>query len=237
MNNPAPYWLDPHDTSCQFPDIRLALREPDGLLAIGGDLSAKRLESAYKNCIFPWYNNDQPILWWSPDPRAVLYPEKIKISRSLRKSIKKGHIRISVDREFTRVIDACRKTRRDAEGTWITSEMRDAYRNLHRLGCAHSVEAWMDEQLVGGLYGVAFGQVFFGESMFCTVTDASKIAFAVLAERLVQWNYKLIDGQVKSAHLSSLGAQDMPRNQFKPLVAKLCELPIHADAWSNTSIV
>ena len=126
MNSPAPFWLDPSDTSYQFPDVSLALQEPDGLLAIGGDLSAKRLESAYKHCIFPWYNNDQPILWWSPNPRAVLYPEKMKVSRSLRKSIKKGHISISFDKAFTQVIDACRTSRRDAEGTWITAEMRVA---------------------------------------------------------------------------------------------------------------
>ena len=233
MNNPAPFWLDPSDASTLFPDVSLALHEPDGLLAIGGDLSAKRLESAYKNCIFPWYNSDQPILWWSPDPRAVLYPEKIKISRSLRKSIKKGHISISFDKSFKRVIDACRMSRRDSEGTWITTDMRDAYCNLHRLGSAHSVEAWVDNQLVGGLYGLAFGQVFFGESMFSTVTDASKIAFVALAEQLIQWDYKLIDCQVKSAHLSSLGDEDIARSQFKQMVSELSELPVHPEAWSH----
>ncbi len=231
MDNPIPFYINPRDTSYQFPDISRALREPDGLLAIGGDLSAQRLESAYKSCIFPWYNNDQPILWWSPDPRAVIYPEKIRVSRSLRKSIKKGHIMVSFDQAFTRVIDACRKTRKDSEGTWITQEMRNAYCNLHRLGNAHSVEAWLDGQLVGGLYGVSFGQIFFGESMFSTVTDASKIAFVKLAEQLTQWNYQLIDGQVKSAHLSSLGAEELPRNQFKQRVSELCELPTHPDAW------
>ena len=166
MRGLAPFWIDPHDTSNRFPDVSLALVEPDGLLAIGGSLSPERLSSAYRHGIFPWYNEDQPILWWSPNPRAVLYPNKLHISRSLRKTLRKNPFTLSIDQAFDAVINACSEPRRKQAGTWISPEMKAAYRKMHDLGLAHSVECWQKNELVGGLYGLAFGKVFFGESMF-----------------------------------------------------------------------
>ena len=209
----APYWLnplDPHD----FPDVTLALKEPDGLLAIGGDLSVTRLVSAYQHGIFPWYSQDQPILWWSPDPRSVLLPEELKISRSLRKTLKKPIFTITFDKAFAEVMLACSQPRKDGLGTWITDEMQQAYLRLYQAGFAHSVECWQNAELVGGLYGVACGQIFFGESMFSRVTDASKVAFVYLVRQLQRWHFALIDCQIQSAHLDSLGARNIPRSEF-----------------------
>lgn len=235
MRGLAPYWIDPRDKTYRFPDVRLALREPDGLLAIGGDLSPARLEAAYRRGIFPWYNHDQPILWWSPDPRAVLFPERLKISRSLRKALRKQAFRVTADQAFLEVIEACSAPRSQDKqsdpGTWITSEMKQAYLQLHRAGLAHSVECWRDEQLVGGLYGVAIGRVFFGESMFTRVTDASKVAFVHLVRQLARWKFALIDCQIQSAHLESLGADTISRERFTQFLDQYCRKPGHPGPW------
>ena len=209
----APYWLDPEKAE-HFPDVELALTEPDGLLAVGGDLSVTRLLAAYRQGIFPWYSDGQPILWWSPNPRAVLFPHRLKISRSLRKTLRSEKFTVTMDTCFVDVIHACAQTRRDGLGTWITDDMASAYQRLHNEGHAHSVETWLDDKLVGGLYGVSIGKVFYGESMFSEVTDASKVAFSYLVKQLEQWKYELIDCQVQSAHLESLGAVTIPRQDF-----------------------
>jgi leucyl/phenylalanyl-tRNA--protein transferase len=198
-----------------FPPIEHALEDPNGLLAAGGDLTPKRLIDAYSKGIFPWFEQDQPILWWSPSPRAVLFPEKLHISRSLRKTLRKKIYHVTLDTAFTQVITACSQPRSYSDGTWITEDMIAAYIRLHELGYAHSVEAWRDGELVGGLYGIALGKLFFGESMFSRATDASKVAFVHLAKQLQIWNYKLIDCQVENPHLNSLGASLMPRHDFK----------------------
>ena len=213
----APYLLDNiHKTI--FPDVELALQEPDGLLAIGGDLSIERLVSAYQKGIFPWYSEDQPILWWSPDPRMVLQPTEIKVSRSLAKKIRQQRFQVTFDQNFKDVIIECSKPRLEngclQSETWIVDKMIEAYINLHNAGIAHSVECWLDGKLVGGLYGIAIGHVFFGESMFSRVSDASKIAFVTLAKQLQQWDFKLIDCQVYTPHLESLGASMISRKNF-----------------------
>ena len=217
----APYLLDDtHKTI--FPDVALALREPDGLLAVGGDLSIERLIAAYQQGIFPWYSEGQPVLWWSPDPRMVLRPEDIKVSRSLAKTIRKHDFEITFDQDFRNVISACSKPRLEKgvqQGeTWILDEMIEAYVKLHEAGYAHSVECWQGEKLVGGLYGIAIGKVFFGESMFSRASDASKIAFVFLSRQLQQWQFKLIDCQVYTSHLESLGASMITRKQFLTLL-------------------
>lgn len=205
-------WLGPNPSL--FPPLEHALDDPDGLLAAGGDLSPTRLVNAYAQGIFPWYEEDQPILWWSPNPRTVLSPQQAHISRSLRKLLNKKPFELSCDTCFAEVVDACAEPRGGQPGTWITEEMRAAYIELHRLGIAHSVEARLDGELVGGLYGIALGKVFFGESMFSRRSNASKVAFTALCHNLNSWGFELIDCQVHSDHLASLGATDMPRPQF-----------------------
>ncbi len=196
-----------------FPPPHLAIKE--GLLAVGGDLSAERILLAYRSGIFPWYSSGEPILWWSPDPRLVLYPDELRISKSLRKVIKRSHFHITVDRAFDAVIQACAEAKRSyGEGTWITDGMKNAYRELHRKGYAHSVEAWQSERLVGGLYGISIGRVFFGESMFSRVSNASKVAFVSLVENLKRIRFKLIDCQVRTDHLIRFGAREIPRKSF-----------------------
>lgn len=195
-----------------FPSLGQAAE--DGLLAVGGDLSPERLQCAYSLGIFPWFEEDQPILWWSPDPRCVLYPDQFKTSRSMRKAIQRASFSISYDLAFESVIEACAAPRDYQEGTWITPGMRDAYCKLYELGCAHSVEVWQEGELVGGLYGVSLGRVFYGESMFSRVSEASKFALKSLCEKLMTKNYHLIDCQIESGHLLSLGAQTIPRTQF-----------------------
>ena len=227
-------WLDADDTT--FPDPESALAEPQGLLAAGGDLSPRRLLSAYGNGIFPWYEEGQPILWWCPDPRAVLLPEEIRVSRSLRKCIRRDVFTVSLDEAFDAVTAACAEPRPSQGGTWITAAMRDAYAELHRLGYAHSVETWQDGELVGGLYGVAIGSVFFGESMFSRVTDASKVALVHLAEKLQSWGYELIDCQIESAHLASLGSRLLPRPRFVAMVRDLCRQEPTSPGWARASI-
>ena len=217
----APYLLDnTHQTI--FPDVELSLDEPDGLLAIGGDLSIQRLTSAYQKGIFPWYSEGQPILWWSPDPRMVLKPDEIKVSRSLAKTIRRKKFKVTLDQNFKDVISNCSKPRlekgTEQSETWILDEMIEAYVNLHEAGYAHSIECWQDNKLVGGLYGVAIGNVFFGESMFSRVSDASKIAFVFLSRQLERWGFQLIDCQVYTSHLESLGAYMISRKKFISLL-------------------
>lgn len=195
-----------------FPSLERA--SIDGLLAMGGDLSPERLQCAYSLGIFPWFEEGQPIMWWSPDPRCVLYPGQFKTSRSMRKAIQRASFRVTYDLAFESVITACAAPRDQQPGTWITSGMHDAYCSLHELGCAHSVEVWQGSDLVGGLYGISLGRVFYGESMFSRVSEASKFALKSLSERLADRSYHLIDCQLESEHLLSLGAQTIPRVQF-----------------------
>jgi leucyl/phenylalanyl-tRNA--protein transferase len=201
-------------TFASFPPVENALSDPNGLLAIGGDLTSHRLLEAYSKGIFPWFNEDQPILWWSPDPRMVLFPHQLKISRSLRKTVKKANYKIRTDCNFTQVMLACASPREGQSGTWIHPQMIAAYTALHEMGLAHCVETWIDNELAGGLYGVALGKVFFGESMFSRVQDASKIALVHLVKQLQSWQFGLIDCQVKTHHLASLGAQEISRAEF-----------------------
>jgi len=229
----APYWIETDGPVDQFPDVALALREPDGLLAVGGDLSPARIISAYRQGIFPWYSEGQPILWWSPDPRSVLFPEHLKVSRSLRKTVKKNRFRITIDVAFQQVMDGCAAPRKGETGTWITSEMKQAYQQLHEAGVAHSVECWEGDELVGGLYGIAIGRVFFGESMFSRRSDASKVAFVRLVEMLREWNFGLIDCQVATHHLASLGAVSIPRPQFVRMLGKLCNQAGREGCWDR----
>ncbi|MCW8853637.1 MAG: leucyl/phenylalanyl-tRNA--protein transferase [Gammaproteobacteria bacterium] len=206
-------WLD-QDPDAPFPHLDDALLQPDGLLAAGGDLSVPRLLNAYRHGIFPWYNEGEPILWWSPDPRCILFPDKIKISRSLKKTLNKKTFEIKMDTAFADVMQACAGPRKDQPGTWITDDMFNAYQKLHQLGYAHSIECWQNNELVGGLYGIAIGQVFFGESMFSKVTDASKVALVYLCQYLTEHNFKIIDTQVHTSHLESMGAEMIPRDLF-----------------------
>jgi len=204
-------WLDSGDP---FPEVERALAEPNGLLAAGADLSLPRLLEAYRNGIFPWFSHDQPILWWSPDPRMVLFPAALKVSRSLARTLRNARFEVRADTAFDAVIEGCRQPRRGESGTWITEEMAEAYGTLHRAGFAHSVETWLDGKLVGGLYGVALGRAFFGESMFARVSDASKVALVALARQLQHWGFGVIDCQMNTAHLASLGAREIPRAEF-----------------------
>jgi len=219
------YMLDPDNPSQGFPDAEEAEREPDGLLAVGGDLSPPRLLDAYRNGIFPWYAEGQPILWWSPDPRTVLFPDRVRISRSLRKTLRKGLFQVSFDQVFPQVIRRCAGPRRDDMGTWILPEMMVAYETLHELGHAHSVEVWQDAKLVGGLYGVAVGKAFFGESMFSLANDASKVGLVALCEHLRHRQFALIDCQVRTDHLIRMGATEIPRRTFLSLLARARRMP------------
>lgn len=226
----APYLLSDEYINL-FPDVELALDEPNGLLAIGGDLSAQRLLAAYKNGIFPWFNDDQPILWWSPNPRSVLKLDDFKISRSLQKTLNKNLFQVTLDTAFEQVITECAKTRKDGFGTWITKDMLNAYRELHRLGYAHSVECWYEQELVGGLYGLSLGHAFFGESMFTRKTDASKVALAHLVQQLKHWQFDFIDSQVSSEHMARLGAKDMTRRQFITELQQTLQLSSRVGRW------
>jgi leucyl/phenylalanyl-tRNA--protein transferase len=223
--------LNPFDKNQPFPDVETALREPNGLLAVGGCLSPRRLLNAYRHGIFPWFGDNEPILWWSPDPRLVLRPERVKVSRSLGKRIKRGEFRYTFDACFARVVEACAEPRPLAEGTWITGDIKRAYGRLHELGLAHSFEAWSGEELAGGLYGVALGRVFFGESMFHRATDASKAALVFACGCLALWGYALIDCQVHTGHLASLGAEEIARAEFARLLEIHCEQPVSREAW------
>lgn len=222
-------WIS--DTALDFPPVSQALRDPDGLLAAGGDLSGERLIRAYENGIFPWYQDNQPILWWSPSVRMALRPEELIVSSSMRKVLRRGDYQVTLDRAFAQVIEHCAMTREVFPGTWITPEMQEAYCALHRRGIAHSAEVWHEGALVGGLYGIAMGQLFFGESMFSLRDNASKTGFVWLVKQLQLWQYQLIDCQVPSAHLRSLGAKDMPRVEFLEILAEARLLPGKEGFW------
>lgn len=215
-----------------FPSPELANR--DGLLAIGGDLSAERLLKAYSMGIFPWYSEESPILWWSPDPRMVLRPQDFKVSKSLIQTINKGLFEIFFDRDFNAVIELCAHVpRKGQQGTWIMPEMVEAYKKLHEYGYAHSVEAYFNGQLVGGLYGVSLGKAFFGESMFHLMTDASKVAFYYLVGKLKKWGFELIDAQQKTKHLQSFGAKAIPRKEFLLILDQAIRKGSHKGKWTN----
>ncbi|MGM0393202.1 MAG: leucyl/phenylalanyl-tRNA--protein transferase [Thermodesulfobacteriota bacterium] len=219
----------------EFPPAWLA--RSDGLLCIGGDLSCERILLAYQNGIFPWFSDNEPILWWSPDPRLVLYPSEIRISKSLRKTLKKNRFRITINQAFEQTISACSQPRKDPnEGTWLVEEMKDAYIELHCQGHAHSVEAWHQDRLVGGLYGVAMGCVFFGESMFSLESDASKAALVALARHLNTHGFDFIDCQVTTDHLCRMGAVEIPRNRFLDLLGRsIIRQPV-SGVWEPPSI-
>jgi leucyl/phenylalanyl-tRNA--protein transferase len=211
-------WLSPADPPDRFPPAEQALDDPPGLLAGGGDLSTARIMAAYERGIFPWYSPEHPVLWWTPDPRMVLFPAEFRLTRSLAKTIRNGGFTTSLDVAFPAVIDACAEPRTGSDGTWITSEMRRAYVELHQLGHAHSIEVWRHGALAGGLYGVRLGSVFFGESMFHRERDASKVALASLVSLALRKDVALIDCQMHTPHLESLGARSIPRAQFLTLL-------------------
>ena len=217
--------LDGTPPGTPFPDPATAETDPDGLLAVGGDLSPERLLNAYRQGVFPWYSEGQPLLWWSPDPRMVLFPPRLHLSRSLRKLLRQGRFHITFDQAFSSVVEACAAPRDGDGGTWITGEMKQAYIDLHRLGHAHSVEAWQEGELVGGLYGIQLGAIFFGESMFSRVSNASKVAFVHLVRTLERLGCPLIDCQVYTTHLESLGACPIPRARFLELLAEQVQRP------------
>ncbi len=228
--------LESDDPGAPFPDVEQAETEPNGLLAIGGDLSSTRLISAYRRGIFPWYSQGQPILWWSPDPRTVLFPDELKVSRSLRKTLRKGRFTVTMDHAFGQVVRECAAPRAHETGTWLVPEMQMAYLDLHRSGIAHSVETWRDDALVGGLYGIALGQVFYGESMFSRESDASKVALVYLTHCLIAWGYRLIDCQVYSDHLISLGAREIPRREFVALLHRWVDTGGRAGSWDMGAV-
>jgi len=227
------YLLDPTDPHAPFPDVEMAEREPDGLLAVGGDLGVTRLVNAYRQGIFPWFSEGDPVLWWSPDPRTVLFPDRLRVSRSLRKTLRKSGFQVTIDRAFDAVVHACAGPRAGGEGTWLVPEMIAAYGRLHREGLAHSFEAWRDGELAGGLYGVALGRVFFGESMFTRVSDASKVALVHLCRRLLDWEFELIDCQVLTSHLIRMGAEEIPRREFVGLLEQWCSPPDRRGSWDE----
>lgn len=221
-------WLEPHDP---FPPVTAALREPDGLLAAGADLSEARLIDAYSRGIFPWFSEGQPLLWWSPDPRMVLFPPELRISRSLAKRLRRRDYEIRTDTRFETVMRACAAPRAGQDGTWITADMIAAYSALSRRGIAHSVETWIGGELVGGLYGIALGRMFYGESMFARATDASKLALAHLARQLQRLGFGMIDCQMKTAHLASFGAREIPRSEFMLKLQELVNYPMQSGEW------
>jgi len=229
------YWVADNIIADDFPDVHSALRDPDGLLAIGGDLVPERLLDAYRRGIFPWYSQGQPVLWWSPDPRCVLIPDELKISRSLGKSLRWKPYQVTFNQAFTEVIEKCAGSRRGNPDTWITNEIIRAYSTLHTLGHALSVECWHNGDLVGGLYGVVIDKVFFGESMFSTMADASKVALVHLVRQLQSRGFQLIDCQITSKHLQSLGAKALPRDEFIKLLSAYCidNKPYH---WSEAGL-
>jgi leucyl/phenylalanyl-tRNA--protein transferase len=215
----------------RFPPIEDT--DEDGIIAVGGDLSPERLVQAYRRGIFPWYSEGLPILWHCPDPRFVLEPAALHVPKSLRKMMKRGVYQVKLDTAFEAVIDGCARTRRPGQrGTWITRDMRKAYLRLHELGIAHSAEAWLDGKLVGGLYGVSLGHVFYGESMFATADDASKVAFVTLVEWMREWGVSLVDCQQETAHLARFGAVPWPRARFTQALVSLTAAPSRQGKWS-----
>lgn len=228
------YWIKTTDPPDHFPDPKQALTEPDGLLAVGGDLSVERLLIAYRQGIFPWYQDGQPILWWSPNPRAVLFPAELHVSRSLRRTLRNNRFTVSIDQDFASVIAGCAAERSDT-GTWITADMEHAYQQLHDAGHAHSVEVWRDEQLVGGLYGINIGRVFFGESMFSRQTDASKVALVQLIHICRELSLDLVDCQIATAHLASLGSRQISRTEFLRLLSRYTQFP-SPSGWARANL-
>jgi leucyl/phenylalanyl-tRNA---protein transferase len=223
--------LSANGQDLDFPPVEQA--SPDGLLAVGGDLRPERLLEAYRHGIFPWYSDNQPILWWSPDPRTVLFPDKLHISRSLKRSLRPGLFNVTLDRCFRDVMRHCAGPRPQYPdgGTWITAEMLDAYQRLHELGHAHSVETWQEGQLVGGLYGVALGGAFFAESMFTRVSDASKVALVSLVRQLQTWGFRIMDCQQSSPHVLAFGAESIPRPEFLDNLATALAMPERRGRW------
>jgi leucyl/phenylalanyl-tRNA--protein transferase len=222
-----------NDPGRPFPSTAEALGSPNGLLAWGGDLQPERLLTAYRSGIFPWYSDEQPILWWSPVPRCVIFPDKVYLSRRTRRRYNSGVYRLSADSAFAEVISGCAEPRGLASGTWITQEMLEAYIHLHQLGHAHSLEVWEDDLLVGGIYGLAIGSVFFGESMFSRRTDASKIALVALCRQLHGRGYGLLDCQVGNPHLHSMGAEELAREAFETLLGDLVEDSQPGGSWQE----
>jgi leucyl/phenylalanyl-tRNA--protein transferase len=226
-------WLE---SDTPFPPIRSALEDPNGLLAAGGDLSSGRLLEGYRRGIFPWFSEGDPILWWSPDPRMILFPAELKISRSLGKTLRNRSYEARFDSAFDEVMGGCAAPRKGESGTWISGAMIEAYRGLHQLGYAHSVETWIDGDLAGGLYGVAIGRVFFGESMFSRARDASKIALTSLVAHIKAAGFGLIDCQMRTRHLESLGAREITRRRFSRLLEELIHYPHSPGSWSGASV-
>lgn len=223
--------LDENNDAEPFPSLDTALVEPNGLIAAGGTLNPERLINAYRCGIFPWFEEGQPILWWSPDPRLILKPDELHVSRRLKKLINKKTYHCTIDTAFSDVILACSEKRQGQDGTWITEPMIRAYENLFTLGYAHSVEVWLEDKLIGGLYGVSIGQVFFGESMFSRLDNASKVGFTFLCKQLAAWGYQLIDCQVHTDHLASLGALCISRDEFADQLDLLCSKQPSSSAW------
>lgn len=229
-------WLSPTDPPSAFPHIDSALREPEGLLAAGGDLSASRLLHAYRNGIFPWYEEGQPLLWWSPDPRCVLFPDEFHVSRRLRRDVAASSAIVTFNRCFGDVIRGCAEPRPAQLGTWITAEMIDAYVELHELGWAHSIEILQDDTLVGGMYGLVIGRIFFGESMFSRTPNSSKFALLALVRNATRVGFPLIDCQVVSPHLRTLGARTIPRPEFATILDEACEPPSKFENWPENPV-
>jgi leucyl/phenylalanyl-tRNA--protein transferase len=231
MKTPHIAWISANDPPNAFPDIESDSDLADGLLAAGGDLSSERLLYAYRHGIFPWYDDSQPILWWSPDPRCVLFPDAFRLSRRTRRALKNSDFKIRFNTAFSDIVAGCAADRAGQPGTWITREMRTAYRLLHEQGWAHSIEVWKDSSLVGGLYGLAIGKVFFGESMFSRENNASKAAMLALCQLLLKNNFLLLDCQVESPHLMTLGATLMPRREFAAILEDACKEVVPFTDW------
>ena len=236
MSQPRIHWISNDDPPQAFPDVSEACTEPDGLLAAGGDLSSERLLCAYQRGIFPWYSEGQVVLWWSPDPRCVLVPAEFHLSRRLRRAIRKSDFKLSFNHAFDAVVANCAASRSSQEGTWITDDMAIAYSTLHQNGWAHSVEIWAGEKLVGGLYGLAIGRVFFGESMFSLESHGSKIAMLALSQFLMEHDFSMLDCQVVSPHLLTLGASLISRQAFQGILQTACNPPDRFDRWPSRQI-
>jgi len=236
MSNNRVVWLSASDPPDAFPPVEAALREPDGLLAAGGDLSTERLLCAYRRGIFPWYDDAQPVLWWSPNPRCVFRQGDFHVSRRLRRYLRQSSAEVRFNTSFGEVIDACAAPRVAECGTWITAEMIDAYAQLHRDGWAHSIEIWQDQVLVGGLYGLAIGRAFFGESMFSTDANASKMALLAISRMMDGNEFSMLDCQLVSRHLVSLGASIIPRHEFVAILAPLCSPATRFENWPSDPI-